>query len=427
MNDEILNFAGDVKIEEIYLSSLASGNRTNITNQVIGIQIFEDIFSPFISGNIVLRESLDLLNNLPITGQEILEFSIRTPTFPEEETITGMFFVYKLTDRDFLAERNVVYKLHFVSFNAFEDAGLRISKTFSGKISDTVETILKSWVGEERIGTIEETKNKTKHTSNFWTPIKNINYLSNQAINQNDSPTYLFFENRGGFNFVSLDSVYKDEDRFKFNYNMKGRDIQSDGTALRNIENDYERINEIIVPDSFDTFGRMRKGVYGSTLYSIDLSTKQTTKREYRYLENFSKKNHLNKFPMTAKNVSKMFDTQNTYMQDIIHFDMYTGFGDTSNNSTLQERLSSLSLAEGFRFTIIVPGRTDYTVGQKAYVKIIQPEPLNKKTDTSESQLDNTFSGSYLIAAINHSISRERHECAIELIRDSSINNAEAQ
>ena len=41
--------------------------------------------------------------------------------------------------------------------------------------------------------------------------------------------------------------------------------------------------------------------------------------------------------------------------------------------------------------------------------------------DTSKDTLDNMFSGNYLISAINHFIDREKHQCHIELIKDSYI------
>jgi hypothetical protein len=122
MSSRVLNFAGDVDIEELTLISMVSKKTLDITNQVIAIHIFEDLFSPFISGNLILRESIDILNNLPLMGQEYLRLKIKTPTFPNSDAIQGFFYVYSITDRTFLAERNVVYKLNFISYSALTDA-----------------------------------------------------------------------------------------------------------------------------------------------------------------------------------------------------------------------------------------------------------------------------------------------------------------
>lgn len=421
MSDK-LTFAGDVKIEDISIYSIPSKNQLNITNQVIGIQIYEDIFSSFISGNVIIQESIDILNNLPITGQELLNIKIKTPELDDKEAITGQFFVYKMTDRIFTAEKNVMYKLHFITYDAMKDARTRLSRTYEGRVSEIVRTILEDTYGKERIAQIEDTKNNTKFISNYWTPYKCINYASNNAISMTDSPTYLFFENRRGYNFISLESLYNKDETQLFNYNMTTRDINKTGDAQRNLNVDYQRISEINLPNAFDTVGRMMKGAYASTLYTYDLSLKRNKKLAFNYQDNFDKRSHLNKYPLTSKGAAGIFDAKTVLMDDDIHTGVFTNYGDVSNITTMQLRQSMIMQVEGFKVTVIVPGRTDYTVGQKVKLLVVQPEPVQEK-DTVQDDLDKTFSGYYLIGAINHTISRERHECTIELIKDSMMKN----
>ena len=64
-----LRFAGDVNINKATLVS-SKGVFLNVTAQVLGVRIFEDIFSPFITGVLVLKESFDLQNLLPLIGEE---------------------------------------------------------------------------------------------------------------------------------------------------------------------------------------------------------------------------------------------------------------------------------------------------------------------------------------------------------------------
>lgn len=420
--NEFLAFAGDVKIEDITIYSIPSKNQLNITNQVIGIQIFEDIFSPFISGNIVIQESIDILNNLPITGQELLNISIKTPTLDKKDSIKGQFFVYKMSDRIFTAEKNVMYTLHFISYDSMRDARTRLSRTYEGRVSEIAKSIIAENYGEEKIGLIEDTKNNTKFVSNYWTPYKCVNYVANNAVSMTDSPTYMFFQNRNGYNFVSLETLYDKDAVQSFNYNMTTRTINATGDAQRNIIVDYQRVNEITLPNAFDTVGRMMKGAYGSTLYTYDVLLKRNKKLEFNYQDSFEKHNHLNKYPLTSKGASGIFDSGTTLMEENIHTGVFTNYGDVSNVKTMQLRNSMITQVEGFKVIITVPGRTDYTVGQKVKLAVIQPEPI-VDTDTVQDELDKTFSGNYLIGAINHGISRERHECTIELIKDSMMKN----
>jgi hypothetical protein len=77
-----------------------------------------------------------------------------------------------------------------------------------------------------------------------------------------------------------------------------------------------------------------------------------------------------------------------------------------------------MKLAEANKLNITVPGRTDYTVGQKVNVTLNRTEPISIKDDDVTDKL---LSGNYLIAAINHYIDKEKHECYMELIKESSM------
>lgn len=427
MQEDRLNFAGDVRIKKCVLTSIASGNSLNVINQVIAIQVFEDLFSPFISGNLILKESIDILNALPITGQEWLELQIKTPSFDDEEDIKGKFFVYKVTDREYVAERNVVYKLHFISEHALKDAATIISKGYKGKISEIAKEILTDWVGITNIGEIETTKNNNRYVSNFWTPSKNLNFLCNNATNINDSPTYLSYQNREGFNFRSLDDMYRSDVYQNFHYNMKGREITSTGEAVRILDHDYKRITSIDLLESFDNVQKMTQGAFASTLHSYDVVTKEYKVDKFQYRDKFSDFNkvHLNNYPLTPKSMEEYFNPKSYIMTDFRQYAIFNQYGDVSNYRIMQERISNLIQAEGIRVKVVVPGRTDYTVGQIIELKIMQPEPLSEK-DRDDEHIDNTFSGKYLIGAINHLIDRERHTCSMELIKDSWLKNVDS-
>lgn len=241
-----------------------------------------------------------------------------------------------------------------------------------------------------------------------------------------DSPSYLSYQNRDGFNFSSLHKMYKSDSIRIFNYNLKGREILENNSAVRVVENDYSRINSIELPDSFDNVYKMTRGAFASTLHSFDITSKEYRQDLYQYRDKFDefKKVHLNKYPLTPKNMETYFNPKAHIMTDFRQYGIFNEYGDVSNFRIMQERISMLIQAEGISIRIVVPGRTDYTVGQKVSVEIMKPEPM-KESDEVVEQVDNTFSGDYIIAAINHNVNRERHECSIELIKDSWLKNVD--
>ena len=93
---------------------------------------------------------------------------------------------------------------------------------------------------------------------------------------------------------------------------------------------------------------------------------------------------------------------------------------DVTNSKTIQKRTSQLQQAEATKISIVVPGRTDYTVGRKVRVKLNKFNPI-ESGDTEKDITDNMFSGNYIISGINHFIDREKHQCHMELMKDSFI------
>ncbi len=423
-----LRFAGDVSILEARLTSVASGFNVDIQNMLVSVNIYEDMFSPFITGTIVVTDSIDLMNSFPFLGHEYINLKIETPTINDDtntksNVIDQTFYIYKITDRTYMAERNVVYEMHFFSQEMSVDANVSLSKGFSGKVSDIAREILgTSGLGTNRLGYIEETKNSTKYVSNFWKPTKNLNFLTNQAINANGSPSYLFFENRTGFNFVSLDTLCRYEPIQNFNYGSFVRDVNK-YTASRDINKDYQRINELAIPDVVDSLSKLTNGAYASTLFTHDLVSKRYRVKTFDYLQDFEKENHLNKFPITNKRVASVLTLPSAkIISNEIHYGVFNGFGDVSNSSTLQNRLSRLQQIENHKIKIVVPGRTDYTVGRTVELTLFQAEHISIKNGLDDNR-DKVFSGRYLIAAIHHSITRERHECVMEVIKDTFIKD----
>ena len=252
MTTRNLTFAGEVVINKMEIVSINTSFVVDLQNMFLGINIYEDIFSPFINGTLVVQDANALINRLPIVGEEFLDLDIVTPGFPDEDkkhSIHGRFYVYKISDRQYANDRLVSYILHFVSVEALLDMNIKLSKGFnSAKISDIASEILKQYsyfqndskeLTDEQLErfNIEETSNGHAYVSNFWSPVKNLNYLAEHAIsmpaNNNGkmtegSPTFLFFENRNGLNFISLEALFRNDITREFRKDNFTRDIPTD-------------------------------------------------------------------------------------------------------------------------------------------------------------------------------------------------------
>jgi hypothetical protein len=421
-----VRFAGDINVAEVTITSLITQKKFNVSNQLLTIQIFEDMFSPFITGSLIFKESLDFASNFPFVGEEVIDLKIFTPTLdkskPKDGVIQGRFYIYKMADRDYLAERSLVYQLHFISIEAISDINSKISKGFDGKISDIALQLIKDeGLNSNKVANIEETGNKTKYISNFWSPVRNLNFICKKAQNTSNSPTYVFFENRNGFNFVSLDKLNSQTPIQYFQNNNSQDTVTPGGSSKRNLDMDYRRITELNVPITHDYMDRVTGGAYGSQMLFMDLSKKEYYNLKHSFLKDWgTEETRLNKFPVASNQIYTTFRA--SMYNDTIENTLFTDYEEVSDVRIRQKRVSRLKQAEAYKINIVVAGRTDYTVGQVANVKSYKAEPV-KGSDKDEDILDNIISGNYLISTINHVIDREKHECHIQLIKDSLIVN----
>lgn len=418
-DSEVIRFAGDVSIDKIEIIS-SNGFGQDVTNQVIAIEIYEDIFSPFISGVLALKDSLDLANLFPFVGEEFVNIKIHTPSFEgKDKIISDQFYIFKMSNRTKKGDRNLIYELHFISREAIVDLNKKVSKCYQGKCSDIAQSIITDKInGLETIKTaiIEDTPNGVKYISNFWSPVKALNYTAENAVNRNGNASYLFFENKYGLNFVSLETLYQADPSQYFTYDAFMREFTGDGRSFRNVEKEYQRIIDINIPTVFDYIDRAKSGMYASKMINYDLTTKKYVVKNFDMLNEFNNQKHLNEFAGASNNAIRRSNSMVFALPK--YYGNFNNFGDVTNARSIQRRMSLIQQAEISKIEIVVPGRTDYTVGKKIYLNLNKFNPTDKE---DQDTADNMFSGNYIISAINHFVNREKHECHMELIKDSFI------
>jgi hypothetical protein len=422
---EKVSQAGDVDVRDITIIT-SNGFAQTITPQVVGIEIFEDIFSTFITGTLTIRDSHELSNILPLIGEEVLRFEIATPSLPADQTYKGEYYIYKMDNRTKTAEREILYTLHFISKEAIIDLNKKTSKAYEGPPSDIILNICTDmqWGLETKKQIFaENTNNKIKYISNYWSPTQNIQYVCDHALNASDSPSMIFFENKHGFSFVALESLYTAGGlKQKFIWDNYTAEINPGGGSSKDIEKDYQRVMELDTPLTFNYMDRLKSGMYGSELITYDIMTQQYT--HLGYAPKFTDHKHLNEYPIWTDKVAAR--AKSVVIHGRKYFNNFEGHGDVTNNKFIQKRKSLLAQAEAYKVIITVLGRTDYTAGQRVLLEIPKAAQIKEKDSTDEQVNDNIMSGVYLISAICHVIDKELHTCVLELIKESFVVNINA-
>ena len=84
--------SGRITLNEIVLKSVSVDRTLDITDFVDSFNLFEDIFTNTLTGNMSLGDTGNLISNFPIVGHEEIHITMGTPNI--ERVQTKKFRIY---------------------------------------------------------------------------------------------------------------------------------------------------------------------------------------------------------------------------------------------------------------------------------------------------------------------------------------------
>ena len=305
-------FPGEFRCSEVALISL-SGNIAGIKSSITELNIYESLTNNFITGDVTFVDTANLLDEMPITGAEYLDFKIRTPIksmYRDDDDKGGYDFtnrrmaVYKILNKTQLSGGTTQVTLGFISPEAIRNQNVRISRAFDGPYDKAVADIFKKEYGlnSKRKFYLQETKNNFKFVAPNKRPVDVINMIASRAEPKRSAlPGYLFYENGQGFHFRSLDSFFFPvAEGFTpipemFEFFCTDEPVQNtmpkNETPLRQL-----RFAKSYKLDKYVDLIRMqRSGAFASQLISYDAYNKTFSKHNHNYLDDFVRVPHLEK------------------------------------------------------------------------------------------------------------------------------------
>ena len=169
-----VRFATDYQLSDVNLISPMNGGVVPLMGFMVELNLFEDIYSSTISGNLVLNDSLGLLSNFRINGTEFVQITLRKGT-QDDNPIQRTFRIFKVSNRSINVSNGFeVYTLNFCSEEFLFSEQYRISKGYvNTSISDIVADILINYVKVGTSGKKNIYIQPTKNVYDFVLPNKN--------------------------------------------------------------------------------------------------------------------------------------------------------------------------------------------------------------------------------------------------------------
>ena len=439
-----IQYAGEYTLEDVRLFA-SSGNIIPLNGLTVSISLFENIFSPTMSGTITLLDANSIVSNLPIIGQEFLSFKIKTASITEGGTsiidfTKNPFSVYKI-DQRIEGTNSELITLHFASPEMLRNLRTRVSKSYTNTIDNIAIDVIQNskYINSKKDLFIEETVGVRKIISPNSNPFTFIQKLSSEAISKNNgSPFFLFYENKEGFNFRSLDSLYAQPITAEYNTGEFYHQ-ESSGTVVKNVLEEYSRpiSHEMVAVN--DTVSNVRGGLLASDLITYDIYSKKYERKNFRYFNNFNDYGRLGNSPIYNTNFIDEFDntvdnftnanihlhpTSKNNGSDAQHYvldptaknikSLYSPNG--IENTLLPRQSKFVELNKGVSLNVKVHGSTNISVGQ-----IIQ---FNKQTvgNANESgDFDPYYTGRYIISNLRHIFDlapKKEHSIVMSLVKD---------
>ncbi|MGH7745756.1 MAG: hypothetical protein ACREQ5_13355, partial [Candidatus Dormibacteria bacterium] len=187
----------------------SDGTTIDLSSLYLEINLYEDLFSPCMSGSILMGEALDLISNFKLHGNEYLVMNIDKPGLGKP--INKVFRIYKIGDRELTGSALQNYTIYFASEELILSTQHYVSKSYHGmQISDMVNDLLTNQLGVPKTKT--NFMDKTDGIFNIivprMQPLEAIQWLATRSYSANGS-LYMFYESRDGYNFVSIESLMK--------------------------------------------------------------------------------------------------------------------------------------------------------------------------------------------------------------------------
>ena len=419
---EQLQFAGDYQLQEIVIHSNSAP--IDVKNLMIELNIYESIHSNAISGSLVIADSANHRQNIPIVGQE--EISFKLEIGDENEAIDFTQYrgrIYKISDQVRTEDRQQVYTLFFVAKEKITNARTRVQQAFEGSSDQICTQVLKNVLKTNKLVTTEPSILHTKLLGNNTRPFEFIKQLTKRSESALNSNAYLFYENHRGYHFRSIASLHDSTNGPRKEIIEYTHD--SIPTA-RDVEKGMHSLLEYTINKSQDILASYHSGLLASRSYNYNISRKSYTIEDYNYFTEFEKRKHTNKFPIFSTTLEEEQRTLSDYplssysvntRNEYLHTQSESDTRDYNNHSNKNKnRTSDLLSHDQMNIKCTVQGNTNLAAGDVVILNIPSLEPINSSADRIH---DAYISGRYVLMNVVHALNDSGYTTTFDAISDS--------
>lgn len=396
----------------------AGGTTIEITALIKEMNVYENLFMNVVSADMLVFDTPQtrliqqgLLGSL---DKITFSFSGKKSDYSKENVIKQTLYVYKTEtsppDNNQSAQ-TILITLAPLPF--FKNNSKDISKTFSGKITDTVKKIAK----EIGIGTrpykieLEKSSDEMKGTINYKGVFEKINFFAARcrpSRNPNDV-NYIFYQTLDDiFKFISIGKLMKEKPKVGTN-SKNGFTVNVPNANLTNNNLKYGALTHAVSLHS--PINNAHKGMFTSDCFTFDMTTKTYTENTFSYDDFFPKQTHLSKEKIVDATKTKEFSklVQSSFLSRYVQKGQYCmsckekeqGQDKVGGSDDwLLKRLSCIQQLNQFSLLFTIPGNSEFRAGDVFFFG----RPMQQGLSTENDKKDFLYNGKFLATEVKHSI-----------------------
>lgn len=417
----------DASIDTLRIFPVGNPQGVDVSKILVELSYFEDMYSFVVSGYIILRDGIGLIQKLQLSGKETIKISFGK-TRDGKANVTKDFRIYSIPDRKPVGNLTTEYiKLYFCSAELFNSEQTKIVKSYKGKtIHDIIYDIVSNQmrINPDKIKKInfEKTNGIYDFVIPTLKPFEAISWLSTYAKPvSGPGADMLFYETKDGFEFRSLNSLYKTAAYKTYRYDVKNIEAQSFEQKITSVL-DYQFVK------GFDSLNEIESGTFVNRVMAFDplnrtVEVKDFDYKKYKgaklnrdaptdvteYINGNEKKNVVGSFKLVSTNSNQKMKPTLDIFKSVLPPDVFV-------QETVQNRTSQLALSNYTILKIRIPGDTGLKAGSVINFNILSLDASKEKRD-----LDKFYSGRYLVTAVRHIIqSQGVFQTVLEITKGSS-------
>ena len=405
--------------------------RVDISKLFVELNIFDSMFLPVMSGNMLIQDSIGISGKLLFDGTESLLIDIGKDKDSDIARFKKAFRIYKQSDRVNQNQNSETFVLHFVADELMFSDQQRVNQSYDLTYSQIVEKILFNYlkIPANNIGGLyEPTMGIRKIVIPNLRPLDAIEWCAKRSLDKQNSPNYVFFQNLVGYNFASLSTLLTQD-------NVLDIKIQSKNLKDSNAFDEIGSARHYDVVAQNDSIEKTRAGVNAGKFMGFDPMTRSFASKNISFGDHYLNMKHGNKNPNVtpsknrdhqnnleaydSKKVVSLFGTARQYSEYIKKNDPTSISKIESQDSFIFQRKAILQNLMGKRLKLVMPGNFQLTSGFN--VNVLVPNLGKKeKGDTNE---DISLAGKYVIVSSRQIIGFDKHETIIEVASSSNDND----